>query len=258
MNELIVGCYGDLTLKKLEIFVKSTRLHGRGDLKRIIASPCIIWISSPNKKTFRETKSPKAQTIRERLHNAHLAAGWDIWLRFGSSLTRTKRKNQQGFGLILLALCFLSPCRLEDECERRHSDLPTEPCPAPPQHILIVKWIARASWWLVPSACQVSDRARGPSQVSQWDYLFPAASWSVYFFHTFSHIVIVSVNSFFVVIAMTFNREARSCDKKLLFWNCINARMQCSNYDSLFSLSTYAPSSLPSTCLCLLMRFIAI
>lgn len=104
----------------------------------------------------------------------HLAL---IWFLFNPH----KKKNQQGFGLILLALCFLSPCRLEDKCERRHSDLPTEPCPAPPQHILIVKWIARASWWLVPSACQVRDRARGPSQVSQWDYLFPAVSWSVYF-----------------------------------------------------------------------------
>lgn len=138
MNDSIVGCYGDLTLNKLRFFFflpsKALVWHGGGDLKRIIAGLPYRSDFISEQADFegdKKRKPPKLQTIRERLHNAHLAAGWGIWLRFGSSLTHTKRKNQQGFGLILLALRFLSPCRLKGECERRQSDLLTERCRTP-------------------------------------------------------------------------------------------------------------------------------
>lgn len=149
MNELIVVRHGGLTLKKLQIFTESTHLHGWGDLKHIIAYPVSLGFHLRTRSLSGKQKAPKPQTIRERLHNAHLAAGLDIWLLFNPQ----KKKNQQGFGVILLAWCFLSPCRLEDKCERRHSDPPAEESPAPPQHILIVKWIAVASWWLVGWSC---------------------------------------------------------------------------------------------------------
>lgn len=127
MNDLILGCYGDLTLNKLNVFFPGERSHlqGWGDPEHIIAGLPYRQDSISEQADFEETK---LQTIRERLRNAHLAAGWDIWLRFGSFLTHTKRKNQPGFGLILLALHFLSPCWLEAECERRQSDLLTEQC----------------------------------------------------------------------------------------------------------------------------------
>lgn len=137
MNDSIVGCYGDLTLNKLTFFFS-------------VESSCLAWRRWPEAhycgapvslgfhlRTSRlwgkqkKRKPPKLHTIRERLHNAHLTAGWGIWLRFGSSLTHTKRKNQRGFGLILLALRFLSPCWLKGECERRQSDLLTERCRTP-------------------------------------------------------------------------------------------------------------------------------
>lgn len=60
MNELIVGCYGDLTLKKLEIFVESTRLHGRGDLKRIIARPPYHLDFISEQEDFQGNKKPQS------------------------------------------------------------------------------------------------------------------------------------------------------------------------------------------------------
>jgi len=86
-------------LKKLKIFIESAHLHGRGDLKHIIPAPVSFqFFISEQKSLSGKQKAPKPKTIGERLHNAHLAAGWDIWLRFGSSLTHGKRKISKDLG----------------------------------------------------------------------------------------------------------------------------------------------------------------
>lgn len=171
MNELIVVCHKGFTLKKLKIFTESAHLHGRGDLKNIIAHHISLEFHLRTRSLSGKQKALKPQTIRQRLHNAHLAASWDIWLLFNPQ----KKKNQQGFGLILLAQCFFSPCWLEDECELRHLDSPTEPSPGSPSAyfncemdsdgILVTCWLKL----LFPLACWVRDPARGLSQDTYWE-----------------------------------------------------------------------------------------
>ena len=80
MNGLIVICHGDLTLKKLKIFIESPHLHGWGE-EASLSRPRIIWISISEQEAFQGNKEPQnPRQSGERLHNAHLASGWDIWL----------------------------------------------------------------------------------------------------------------------------------------------------------------------------------
>lgn len=187
-----------------------------------------------------------------------------IWLLFNPQ----KKKNQQGFGLILLARCFLSPCRLEDECELRHSDPPTEPkagspsahfnCEMDSDGFLVTcrprRWSRRPA--RMQTLPEVRARTANERAIEFDDILpsYPPLPPGPSVCHTFSNIFVM----LFYVIAMTYNRQGQSCNKNLIFLLLKFYEVQeCSGFlmvHSSFSLSI----SFLCICLCQLIHFIAL
>lgn len=149
MNDWIHCCYGDLTLNKLSVFFPGelSPLQGWDDLERITAGLPYRQDSISEQADFEETKLP---TIRKRLRNAHLAAGWDIWLRFGSFLTHTKKKERKSARIWAnpLSPTLSLPLPTGGWMWAKAVGPPDGTEPGAVRHILIVKWISKM-WLLV-------------------------------------------------------------------------------------------------------------